>query len=397
MKIRNIAFIFVALIVFSNGLSYMNWFATPFRNVVYVFFAFNIFSLIKELFVVKKNDRNFWLIIYLTLMPLFSATIAVCLDGQSIGEERKIIFFGLAFLSYFSFYLLRINEKEILYALFFFGLITLLIQLYQQLDSANILFGYNEEDLESGYFVKRNGIKRFFVGLSNVGLVCLYYFWAKILEKFSLHRFLLFLAFLLSMYLYLTRQVMIATACSLFLSFFIVHRRSMQKKAVAYIFIAAIVVLIIFDVAFANFISYSQNETYSIDVRSMAIPFFFSMWFDNFVSFLFGHGRLAIEEQWGLWGLNASDVGFIGEAFTYGIIWIIVYFITIFKKLVVHRKSIPPYISFFMLGTLVNSIFIFPYKNAATALVWAAMLYICNSYIKSNDKKQKIAWRQSCQ
>lgn len=381
MKLRNVIYFLVALFVFSNGFSYMEWFSSPARHIVYVLFLGGIIAFVKEWKVVKENDINFRYIIYFTIMPLISVALAVGMYDQTLGEERKIIYFGLTFLSYFTFYLLKLNEKEIVCALTIFGIATLAIQLYQQLDSATILFGYNEDDLESGYFVKRNGIRRFFVGVSNVGLVCLYFYWSKILEKFNICKFLLFVFFVLSIYLYLTRQVLIATGVSLFMSFFIVHKKSIQKKAFVYTIVAFIMGLLIYDIAFADFVTYSQTNTYSMDVRLSAIPFFFSKWFDSFFSLLLGHGRLNAEVQWGYIGLNASDIGFIGEAFTFGVVWILVYFGLVLKFLLSYRRLIPPYLIFFLFGTFINSIFIFPYKNSASGFIWAAFLYIANCYI----------------
>ena len=85
-----------------------------------------------------------------------------------------------------------------------------------------------------------------------------------------------------------------------------------------------------------------------------------------------------------------SDIGFIGEGFLYGIPWIILYFIVLYKYVIVYRNQLPPYIRLYFFGTFINSIMIFPYRSNIEAFVWLIALYIGGLYINNNKQNSWI-------
>ena len=82
-----------------------------------------------------------------------------------------------------------------------------------------------------------------------------------------------------------------------------------------------------------------------------------------------------------------TDIGIIGQWFIYGLIWIILYVFMVFNIVIRYRKKIPLYIRLFVIGTFINSAWIFPYRREYEFFIWTVVLYISSIYIYQYDYK----------
>lgn len=142
------------------------------------------------------------------------------------------------------------------------------------------------------------------------------------------------------------------------------------------------------DILFGALIEQTKEEANEENIRLLAFGFYWNKIIENPLTFILGSGH---PESLNLWQnelkLWTSDIGIIGSMFHYGLLWIILYFYIIYTILKKYAKSIPLYIKLYILGTFINSILIFPYRDAKEYLIITIILYISSIYIL---KKKQI-------
>lgn len=373
---------FLFLVVESHVWNLIGWkFIFIQRYYVFISFVFFAFFFLNILYVVKLKRHFKYCVFFLGLWPMLSLFLSRFWGGVLVEEiNRTFKYIPLVFL-YFVFAKFKINEKTIVASLITFGVITCIIQIVEQFFPEMAVFGsFDLDDENYGYALgnMRNNLYRFRVGSSAVQLFCLFFFWQKLREKFSLLVFVMLLLFSVSIYLYLTRQIILAVFATLILSFLI------EKKihfSVIIVFLAGVVGLYYYwDVLFGEFIrDYDESGHYTTDIRIECGKFVLQKIFDNQIAMIVGHGHLPVE--WNVWynmGYFLSDIGFIGESFYYGILWAVAYFYMVFNILVTYKNKIPLYVRLFVLCVTFSSIMIFPYHTEMGLIIWACVLYICS-------------------
>lgn len=234
---------------------------------------------------------------------------------------------------------------------------------------------------------KRNGFYRFRLEAYMITLFGMYYTWTRILVKRSAKSSIIFLCFLFSMFLFLTRQLMIASAIGLF-STFLFAKVNMSKKMMMFS-ISALLLSVVYlnaDVIFGDMIEKTQNERTDDNIRMLALEFYWGQVVRSPIAFLLGNGYPSEMKMWNeTFRFFVSDIGIGGQWFLFGVLWVVIYIATLYKFFLKYRNHLPLYIKLFVFGTSVNSIMIFPYYNANSYILWAAVLYICDLHIlKSN-------------
>ena len=161
--------------------------------------------------------------VFVTLWP-FAIVLSSYLQGGSLTDDLLQIapwtFVGAFFMIFYRF---RFSEQMILWILSLYALITVGIQIAQQIDPLFAVFGGNPDDFSDLVVAeKRNGLARFFVGCISVQMLIMCFFWSKMLKTFRIHWGILSALMVVSIYLYLTKQVLISTLLTLGVSFFMV-------------------------------------------------------------------------------------------------------------------------------------------------------------------------------
>lgn len=124
-----------------------------------------------------------------------------------------------------------------------------------------------------------------------VTLFCMYYSWTRFLINKSTKWFLIFFCFLFSMFLFLTRQLMLASAIGLF-STFLFTKVNMSKKIMMFSF-SVILLSVVFlnaDVIFGDMIEKTQNERTDDNIRMLALEFYWGQIVRSPMAFLLGNG-----------------------------------------------------------------------------------------------------------
>lgn len=382
--------LFLSIALYSHFLNYSLWDLTSGSTYMWIFSIFTVgWSLLIFKEIKMYHDVNKRYLYFLIMWPIFSMIINYICGNGSIESYRTNILMSFAFITYFLYVKCETTEKQIISVMTIMGLVTFFIQVYQQINPNFLLFGIIDYEGDT-YSHVRNGIMRFYVGSYFIAVFCMYYYWEKTLVKKSVISFLLFILFFASMYLYMTRQVMVASLITIILSVFFVKEKKILKMYIFFALIVAGLIVMYFDILFKQLIESYQEDTFTTDIRIKAGNFILDQMAENPLGCFFGYGHGRYEYAWASKGFYLSDIGFIGEGFLYGIPWIILYFVVLYKYIIVYRNLLPPYIRLYFVGTFINSIMIFPYRSNIEAFVWLIALYIGGLYINNNNQNSWI-------
>lgn len=390
-KLTNTIFVVFIIIFTTRFFNYSNWnhtLAGWCSYFIYGYFALMTFNNIDRIQQIKSPFSK-WVVFYIGLHLLCIITMLINY-GQSPLEIKGLIFSLTIFCFYYYYFLYNTKERTIIKIFTSISLCIFAIQIIQQLFPNMAVFGiYNPEidDSIDGIAEIRNGLYRYRLSGVFFVLFSMYYYWTKLLNKISLKNIIFFIIFFSSMYLFLTRQIMIATLVTLAISSFFVtnKKRKFVILAITFIFIGSI--YIYSDALFGELISKTQEQVSEDNIRTMALSIYWDRITQNLLTFLFGNGypnefNFLQEEM----KLFTSDIGFVGQMYHYGIIWVFFYFYTLYVMIIKYRNIIPLYIRLFLFGTAINSIMVFPCSSPYEFLIWSSIIYICSLYTTNKIK-----------
>jgi len=167
---------------------------------------------------------------------------------------------------------------------------------------------------------------------------------------------------------------------------FFVNSSKVNIKVVCMTLALTFGLLLTFDALFETLAAKTVKELNTHNVRWIALNYYWGKICGDPFSFLFGNGHLTIVKEYARMRLNTSDIGFIGEMYHYGFLWVLMYGYMLYLILWKYRKSLPPYIRMYVFGTSINSLFIFPYRVGMEFMVWSSVLYLASLYITHCQK-----------
>lgn len=391
-KLSNIIFVIIIIIFTTRLFNYANWNPTLAGWCSYFLYGYLMLITYNNKSSIQRIRSPFskWIKIIIGLHLLCIITMFIIYD-QSPIEGKTLLFSLMIFFSFYYYHLYNASEKTIIQIFTVIGLCIFAIQIVQQFFPNMAVFGIrnaeNNENVEAIAEV-RNGLYRYRLSGVFFVLFCLYYYWSELLHKISLKNSVFFFIFFSSMYLFLTRQIMLATLVTLALSSFFVTNK---KRRITILAITAVFVGIIFyysDALFGELINKTQEQASEDNIRAVAFSVYWNRITSNILTFFFGNGYPpefhSLQENMRLF---TSDIGFVGQMYHYGVIWILFYFYTLYVMIIKYRRRIPLYIRLFLFGTAVNSVMVFPCSSPYEFLIWSSIMYICSLYITNNTRQ----------
>lgn len=376
-----------ALAIFlGNGLNYVGW--VYLVQIRYYILLAAIVLPVAGLCFIQLRQRNVTFKYYILFISLWSTTVLFT-SALNDGDVSAAVILALPYILvppfFYIYRRIQLPESTAIGVILCVGFITFFIQTLQQFFPFVALFG----DLGTGdgteIFVNteiRNGIYRFFVGNYQVQLLCLMFCWCKVLEKPRTGYILLTLCFLFSIYVYVTKQVLIAAAIALAISPFFTKDRHIKIAALMLFVVLIMMGAIFWDTLFAGLIKDSQDDGFSHSIRFEFMAYITDYFLNHPFPFLVGKGfDTPLEREWIRMYYHISDIGFVGIIFYFGCLWPIAYFYVIYKLLVKHQKKAPLYIKLYLVASLIMSPFIFPYRDRLECFNWMTVLYIASIYI----------------
>ena len=324
-------------------------------------------------------------------IPLLQTISKSYIYNESLYDERHLFASLFTFLLFFVFRSRKIREKDIVLSITIIGLVIFIIQVWQQLYPNYAVFGvYTSDTWERGKDIaeERDNMYRFRLGTTFITLFCFYYYWDILQRKYSFLNLCMFIFFSISIYLYLTRQILFASILTISFSFIFVKSKSKNKwRMILAILFVNILLFSYYSSLFGALIEKTVEESDESNIRVIASVFFWNKIIENPIMFMIGHGHINDMINWQIiYDIYHTDVGIIGEWFLYGCLWVALYIYTLFLVLYKYSDAIPLYIKLFVFGTSINSIMIFPYRTMYEYYIWVMMLYITSLYV---DKKRQ--------
>lgn len=391
----------IFIILLTNIFNFIGWETLPImKNIRYaILFLLPIVSL----FVYNKTKcksvmYNRKMVLYYIAVCLFTFFLQVVLFGANYGKSLETnLFVAFVFCCYILFHYTKMSEDILLKGITCVGLIVFLIQVFQQLNPQMAIFGVFTEEMkeETGVgdnFIAsmRNGLYRFKLITAQLPLLLFCCYFSKMLSKFKYTYILLVCIFAASLYLMLTRMFMICMViCAIYI--YLSQRKQIKSKfAIAILVIIACAGLVTYsDALFANLFDSKESDIeYSGSARINCLPFIWLQAASNPILFFIGHGYDQALWKWGF-GLGYwwNDLGVLGQVYTYGIIWVLIYCKITYNLLVKLKKIIPIYIRGYVFGCLCICYMMPSYaSNLTQTLLWCVVLYISDLYI-SNSRK----------
>lgn len=371
-------------------------------NPTYSGWANNIISLglLGYLFCSRPNGKQYHfreLVLFLIWVPFFSIFNSWSIYSQSPSRSFLLMASQSTWVIYFLLHKYKVQEQTILKAFFYIALFLVGIQIVQQFTYPNAPFGTMSQDaMIERHAVEaaeqRNGLWRFRMHQNGYYTApILFAIWIRIRKKANPKLAVFVALFFVSIYLTLTRQVMFACILVIFSSMFMGQKKiNFTALLLGLIFIAGLYVY--YDVLFSKLAQQTQEDSTEDNVRILAASLLWDESLKTPFTFLFGYGLPDGNSQYGIYmnklrvfyGIYTTDVGFIGQIFERGIIYVCICYYMFYKLFFKLKKVIPTYIRMFVMFAGVMSVMIFPCISPAQNIVWVLLLYICDLHMNNS-------------
>lgn len=401
MKDRSSAYIFVfsvlLLIFLTHGFQFVGWRlyvkqtyeAIPALLVLWVLINYNR---------IKQSKLPFSsIVIYLCTYPIVLILLKPVIAGGKtfdvLLEIPVILGWTSIFALYFIFWHYNVSEKVVINILLTFGVSTFVLQFWQQMNPHIPMFGVSkwwiENTDEEQISSIRNNLFRLHIGSYMIQMLCLFYCWNRLLKRLNINNIVLVSIFLVSIYLYLTRQVFMIVITMMIISVFSTENDGIKKRwGVLFLFLLGVYIAVYWNELISYFIDDYIEDTYSTDIRRESGSFFINEMIQNPITLILGNGhQWELETTWAKKGYFLNDVGAIGECYYFGIIWVIVFYRTVYTIIFKYGNYIPIYIKMYLGAVTIDSIMIFPYRKGVEAFIWVSVMYISSLYITQKCEK----------
>ena len=188
---------------------------------------------------------------------------------------------------------------------------------------------------------------------------------------------------MVSVYLTLTRQVMVACMFAVFMSSFIGEKQN--KKAALFLGLLFIVGLYVYyDVLFSSLSEKTHDQATEENIRLFSAAYFWEESLKSPLTFLFGYGNHHHDSGFGDlmsrlnndYGFYISDVGFIGQIYQKGLLYVLMTYWLFCKIYFRFKKQIPLYVKMMVLFCVPMTPMIFAMYSPLYYCLWVMLIYI---------------------
>lgn len=385
------------IVLVTSGLENINW------NSTYGGWFIKVisFGLLGYLICLRPNNTlcHFrTLVLLLMWIPFISIFNSWSLYSQPPSRSFVLLLSQSTWIIYFLLHKYKIQEKTILKVFFLIALFLVGIQIVQQFTYPNAPFGTMSPDVmiekkavEAAE--QRNGLWRFRMHQNGYYTApILFAMWVWVRNQVN-PKLVVFIGLMLaSIYLTLTRQVMFACILAIFCSMFMGQKKiNVAAFLFGLVFIAGLYAY--YDVLFSKLAEQTQEDSNEDNVRLLAASLLWGESIQTPLTFLFGYGLPDAASQYGIhmyklrtfFGIYTTDVGFVGQIFERGFIYVCVCYYMLGKLFFTMKRKIPLYVRMFVMYAGVMSIMIFPCITPAQNIVWVMLLYVCDLHINKSS------------
>ena len=196
---------------------------------------------------------------------------------------------------------------------------------------------------------------------------------------------------MVSVYLTLTRQVMAACIFAVFISSFLGDKNA-KKRALLLGAIFIIGLYGYYDVLFSSLSEQTEDETTDDNIRLFSAAYFWNESLNSPLTFLFGYGNHYYASAFGKfmkrlnedYGFYIGDVGFIGQIYQKGVLYVIMTYWLFFKLYFRFKRQIPQYIKMMVLFCVPMTPMIFAMYSPLYYGLWIMLIYITDLHINKS-------------
>lgn len=395
-KQKKYSFLIIIFVLFlSKGLEYYNW------NVTYGGWISKVIYLLLFTFVLKQGlsygQQHFRKeILCLMILHFPSMVNSWIFFGQSPLDSIIASLNAFIFVTYFMFHYYKVEEKTILKSILIISILIVSIQVIQQFSYPNCWFGIYDEEKQlktKGIAELRNGLWRFRMHL-NCFYTCpiLFLTWGWLQKKFNGSLLLFSILLMVSVYLSLTRQVMAACIFSIIVSSIMVKGKvKMGAILMGLVFILGL--FFYYDALFSDMAAQTEDEATDENVRIISAMYFFEESIKSPLTVMFGYGNPSNNSAFGVittdlgedFGFYSGDVGFIGQMYHKGVLFVLITYYLFYKMLYKFKSSTPKYIKMMVIFCLPMTPMISGWNGSLDCLLWCMMMYICDLHINGSN------------
>ena len=378
-------------IVFSINLWALVWFDIKFYQYIHLFIMlFFIWNVIIN--TNKRLDQCFSkpFVLALLLLPLLSVYSCKVLHNQSITASLIVWRMHIGWLLYFILWYKKINEQQCIKIICYIGIIYTLITLVQQITYPFAPFGERTigsgyiENVAGGAIEKRLGFYRFMVGGISYAIAAFFICLAK--KAHYKHMNLLVLCLVIGIIACGNRQTMASVFVAYW--FYVLYRNNIKYRIV---YTILIVCIILFLYSFRETLLGSlANVSEDLETgRSFSYIYYFNEYISNPLSIFLGNGVGHESSEYGsdvIYFDNhrviLSDIGMMGTLYYWGIIYVLTYFIAVFRFL--KNRYLDSHLKAIMLTHILVSWISTPLWEFGGIIFQALLFYYCDINIKKN-------------
>ena len=346
---------------------------------------------------VKQNEMKFSKLVKAMIVVPFLSFISYLCNGDTgwMSHPTMVITMcgSLTFMLYFVLHALKVNERTIISVIFVAAFCILVIQVFQQIFPSHAVFGvktdFSEqaETLSVTDFVEvRNGFYRYRISGALFTVMAMCYAWQEVMKKHSTKNIILFLAFAFSMYLFLTRQYMIATVGMCAFSVFLIGKSSFASK-LKYLVPIVLLLFVLYmfsDALFGSLLEDTQKQTDNAesDIRTLAFAYYWNEIISNNLTMFLGAGANSSSASYASqYSMFWIDIGLIGQWFVWGIGAILTYTVLLYKLFLKKKYDVASWVRFMAFITFITSFLIYPYRSPVEFMSWSIVLYVADLHI----------------
>lgn len=385
--------IVILIILTTNCFEYKNWNKTYTGWLQHIIFFIFFISYCLGLIKTKKcNFKNE--ITILMIIPFCSMINSMNYFNQSFYGSFVALSGSFAWIIYFLLHKYNVSEEIILRTFLFIALLIVGLQVVQQFTYPHVAFGIAAKD-DNTWGVElaeqRNGFWRFRMhNNAYFTTPILFALWIRFKRTFNWSLMPLIVLLLISVYLTLTRQIIAACLIVIFCSFLI--GKKVKITTIILIILLLVGLYYSYDFLFSSFTEQTKEENTENNIRILAATYYWNESIRTPWTFLFGYGLPATKGTYldyilqirNLYKFYTTDVGFVGQIYERGILYVIACYILMYRLFVQLKNKIPEYIRLFVLFTGIMSPMIFPYIETTQFIIWGMLLYICDLHINNS-------------
>lgn len=349
---------------------------------------------------------SFSLLLFVSVIPCY------IYHGQSLYDSIKAIWPFTFILFYFVFYKNNIAEEKLIKLLITIALIKFVILFVQQFTYPDFWFSaYSEGDIDNygkSYKVEvRSGIYRYLLGIMYIFYFVGFYLTSKLFNSSNKAKYIVLLGLIfLGIYFEQFRYNMVCFLLCWLWMYYMNNKRDISYFQVLTVLFLLYLLYSNFDLLFGDLKDRTEDDLSDDYIRMLCYSFYLLEYWVGPITMLFGNGYPLGSSGYGQeiqyyqeeFTFFRVDIGIIGTINIYGIVFLLILMLFIYRIYKKWRFIDLPYRAFLIWLALMIPLYMPIHYSSDTNLFMAGLLYLIDKSIdrnKSQDMNPEV-YEENC-